>query len=612
MDDRERPARYLSPLLIALALNACGPTPDQGSPDPPLQVPAGSGGVVSSALFDEVGPESGFDFVHFSGMSGEYYFSEMVGPGAAFFDADGDGDLDIYIVQGHMLGGKPIDQATSPPQHPLPLSDRLYRNDLSDGVLSFTDITEASGLGELTVASPDGGRGYGMGVATGDFDNDGHVDLYVTALGGNQLLHNLGPGADGTVTFEDITERAGAGDARWGVSAAVLDVDRDGWLDLFVGNYVDYSVATHKRCRAATGADDYCGPHTYPNQGDRLLRNRGDGTFEDVTKRSGLDRAFGGALGVVAADLDLDGWMDLYVANDGTANQMWMNRGGDGGLAFVDESLISGTALNLEGNPEAGMGVDAADFDNDGDEDLFLAHLTQETNTLYRNSGGGQFHDATVATGLAAPSWEATGFGTAFFDIDNDGWLDILVLNGAVKVIEALARAGDPHPIHQPNQLFRNLGNGRFEEVTARAGEAFARSEVSRGAAFGDIDNDGDTDLLVGNNHGPARLLLNTTGQDTPSLGLRLLLGNGRDALGAWVEVLGADGAPRLWRRVSTGGSYASANDPRILAGLGEDPAVTGVRVRWPDGAWERFEVDAAAIQGGGYVTLRQGEGESP
>ena len=267
------------------------------------------------------------------------------------------------------------------------------------------------------------------------------------------------------------------------------------------------------------------------------------------------------------------------------------------------------------------MGVDAGDYDNDGDEDLFLAHLTQEPNTIYRNNGRGQFEDATVTTGLGAASWEATGFGTRFIDYDNDGWLDVLVLNGAVKHIEALVRAGDPYPIHQPNQLFRNLGPGqgpggdgvvRFEEVTARAGAAFHDSEVSRGAAVGDVDNDGDADVLVANNAGPARLLLNRVGQRRPWLGLRLLERDGRrDALGAWVEVV----RPRsgsLWRRSSTGGSYASAGDPRVLVGLGDDPEVARdpveeVRVRWPGGARERFAVDGV----GRYLTLREGTGDA-
>ena len=555
---------------------------------------------AEGSLFVEATTESGLDFVHFNGMSGEFYFSEMVGPGAALVDFDQDGDLDLFLVQGSMLGNKEISEATFPPRHPLPLSDRLYRNDLvgddlGTGGLRFVDVTEESGLASLGTA------GYGMGVASGDYDNDGLPDLYITSFGANRLLHNKGG------RFLDVTAETGTQDERWSVSATFVDIDRDGWLDLYVSNYVEYTVATHKRCRAATGAPDYCGPLSYAPQTDRLFRNLGPDasgqvTFEDITRRAGIDRETGGALGVVAADFDLDGWLDLYVANDGVANQMWVNQQ-DG--TFANQALLGGTALNRDGHPEAGMGVDAGDFDNDGDEDLFLSHLTQETNTLYRNSGGGRFEDSTTVSGLGAPSWEATGFGTAFFDIDNDGWLDLLVLNGAVKVIEAQARANDPYPLHQPNQLYRNLGEGRFEEVTARGGEVFGLSEVSRGAAFGDVDNDGDTDVVLGNNNGPARLLLNQTDDRNHWLGLRLLGTQGRDALGAWVEVGGAEGS-RWWRRVTAGGSYASARDPRILLGLGEATEVTSVSVHRPDGERETFPVPGVDR----YLVLRQGLGE--
>lgn len=597
-------------LAFPLLLLLCGCPGEEHSPtaDPRAAAEAVTEPTTKAGIFADVSEATGFDFHHFNGMSGELYFCEMVGPGAAVFDYDRDGDLDIFVVQGHLLGeGKSIDGATFPPHHPLPLSDRLYRNDLVSGSaeLRFTDVTQESKIARLTASGSEGhgeNRGYGMGIAAGDVDNDGWVDLYITRMGANQLLRNRGDG-----TFEDLTEASGADDTQWSVPATFLDFDRDGWLDLFVGNYVDYSVANHKRCRAATGARDYCGPHSYPPQADRLLRNlgseAGDPRFENVTRRSGIEREYGGALGAVPADFNADGWLDLYVANDGVANQMWINQG-DG--TFRNEALLSGTAFNLDGNPEAGMGVDAADFDNDGDEDIFLAHLTQETNTLYRNLGGGQFEDATVGTGLGMPSWEATGFGTAFFDYDNDGWLDLLVLNGAVKVIEALARENDPYPLHQSNQLFRNLGEGRFEEVTAQAGGVFALSEVSRGAAFGDLDNDGDTDVVLANNAAPSRILLNTQDNAYHWIGLRLLDAEGlRDQLGSWIEVVLSDGSSR-WRRVSTGGSYASARDPRVLVGLGDVEGVEEVRVRWSGGGHERFrfqEIDR-------YHVLKEGSGE--
>jgi len=588
---------FPAPLLLFVAACQQAPESTASSVDAPAPV------SPAAAMFIDATAETGLDFVHWNGMTGELYFCEMVGPGAALLDYDGDGDLDLFLVQGSELGKE---AALFPPPHSLPLSDRLYRNDLEiapDGTrtVRFTDATEKSGLAALGTA------GYGMGVASGDYDNDGRPDLYVTSFGSNRLLHNEGAGGDGQVSFRDVTQETGTDDSRWSVSATFVDIDRDGWLDLYVGNYVDYTLATHKRCRAATGAPDYCGPLSYPPQTDRLLKNLGRGedgrvTFEDITRRAGIDTATGGALGVVAADLDLDGWLDLYVANDGVANQMWINQG-DG--TFSNQALLSGNALNRDGHPEAGMGVDAGDYDNDGDEDLFLAHLNQETNTLYRNVGGARFEDATIGSGLGAPSWDATSFGTAFFDVENDGWLDLLVLNGAVKIIEALARENDPHPLHLPNQLFKNLGGGRFEEITAQGGSVFALSEVSRGAALGDLDNDGDTDVVLANNGGPARLLLNQVGHRNHWLGLRLVGLGGRDMLGAWVEIVLPE-RESLWRRVSSGGSYASARDPRVLVGLGETRSVREVRVAWPDGTRERFSV--AEIDH--YITLAAGAGE--
>ena len=555
---------------------------------------AGDDGA-GTPIFVDASQASGLDFVYFNGMSGEHYFVEMTGGGAALFDYDNDHDLDLFLVQGHMLGAdKTLSDALFEPQHPLPLTDRLYRNDLETGpdgkpTVRFTDVTDESGLESL---------GYGMGVAAGDFDNDGWVDLYVTNFGANQLFRNLGDG-----TFEDVTERSGAGDTRWSVSATFFDYDRDGWLDLYVGNYVEFSIASHKRCRAATGAPDYCGPHSYDPAPDRLLHNRGDGTFEDVTRSAGFDAALGAGLGVVAADFDQDGWLDLYVANDGMANFLWMNRG-DG--TFADQAQLTGSAFNMEGNAEAGMGVDVGDFDNDGDEDLFVAHLTRETSTLYKNIGGGLFRDDTVTSGLGSPTWDATGFATGWLDYDNDSWLDLVAVNGAVKSIEVLARLADPYPLHQTNQIFHGLGDGRFEEVTPLAGSSFEASEVSRGAAFGDVDNDGDMDLVVANNAGPARLLVNQIGSKSNWLGLRLVGGSPqRDQLGAWVEVV-RPGGVSLGRRIGTGGGYASARDPRALIGLGDSDSIDHVRVIWPDGEREVFRDFTVNA----YNTLIEGSGE--
>lgn len=544
-----------------------------------------------SVWFIDRAQEAGLHFVHFNGMSGEFYFPEIMPPGVGLLDFDNDGDLDAYLVQGRMLGPGPVSEALFPPPESRPLTGRLYRNDLiveADGTrtLRFTDVTDEAGIEA---------SGYGMGVASGDVDNDGWVDLYLTNLDSNQLYRNNGDG-----TFDDISRQSGVDDPAWSVSAAFVDSDRDGWLDLYVGNYVDYDIETDEVCPSVTGRPGYCVPQIYRAQPDRLYRHRGDGRFVDVTPTAFATQTFGSALGVSTADFNGDGWLDIYVANDGEANQLWLNQG-DG--TFVDTGLLSGTALNKDGKAEGSMGVDAGDFDNDGDEDLFMTHLTGETNTLYVNDGAGLFEDRSEVSGLGPASLSSTGFGAAWSDFDNDGWLDILVVNGRVKKTEE--RANEVFPYDQRKQLFRNVGGGRFEDVTDRAGGAFELSEVSRGAAFGDIDNDGDVDVLVGNDGGQVRLLMNEIDSGNHWLGLRLVGGEApRDMVGARVELLHRDGTTR-WRRARTDGSYASANDPRVLIGLGDATQVERLRVHWPSGQveeWTDIVVDR-------YTTLIEGTG---
>ena len=570
-------------------------------------------GPSTDEWFSDRADAAGIDFAHFNGMSGEYYFPEMIGSGVAMLDYDNDGDLDLYFPQGQMLGlGKTLDDALIPPEAPLPLTGRLYRNDLevlADGsrTLRFTDVTEASGLDV---------RSYGMGVATGDFDNDGWIDLYLTQLGSDQMFRNNGDG-----TFLDVSADTGTSNPQWSLSASFLDFDRDGWLDLYVSNYlnyVDYTDDADADCSTPFGARDYCGPQRYVSAPDRLYRNRGNGTFADVTAEAQVASEYGPALGVVTADVDGDGWVDIYVANDGQENQLWVNQQNG---TFRNGALLAGVALNDAGSAEAGMGVDAGDFDNDGDDDLFVTHLVSETNTLYVNDGTGLFEDRSARSGLGFPSLPFTGFGTLWFDFDNDGWLDILAVNGAVRTIQALVQAKDPYPLHQRNQLFHNLGNGRFEDVSDRAGAVFQLSEVSRGAAFGDIDNDGDVDVLVTNNNGRARLLLNNIGNRNRWLGLRLVGSGGlrpstgsgrpervegRDMLGAKVGIFRSEG-PALWRRARTDGSYASASDPRVLVGLGDASTVRRVRVVWPSGRVEEW-TQIAADQ---WITLTEGTGRT-
>jgi hypothetical protein len=369
----------------------------------------------------------------------------------------------------------------------------------------------------------------------------------------------------------------------WSVAATFFDYDRDGWLDLYVGSYLQYSTEASTKCFGPSGAIDYCTPNTYKPLPGRLFHNNRDGTFTDVTARSRIASEFGPALGVTAADFNGDGWIDLYVANDSQPNQLWINQR-DG--TFKNTALAAGVALTAEGKAEASMGVDAGDFDNDGDEDIAVTEQTGEGHNLYVNDGHGAFEDQSARSGLASASLGFTGFGAAWFDFDNDGWLDLLTVNGAVQTIQALAQAHDPFPLHQRKQLFRNLGNGRFQEVSAQAGTVFELSEVGRGAAFGDIDNDGDTDAVVANNNGPLRLLINNVGNKKHWLGLRLVGGpmGLRDMVGARVEIIRKN-QPTLWRRVHADGSYASANDPRVLVGLGDSTERPNVHVHWPDGS---------------------------
>jgi enediyne biosynthesis protein E4 len=547
---------------------------------------------AAAPLFLEVAADVGLKFTHVNGGTGRYYMPEQMGPGAALFDYDNDGDLDVFLVQGASLEPTPGNATTGAP------TSRLFRNDLtvdSQGrrQLRFTDVTAESGLGL---------HAYGMGAAAADYDGDGYVDLLVTTFGPDRLYRNTGKG-----TFVDVTATAGVSDNLWSTSAAFLDYDRDGYLDLFVANYLDFSVTGNKACQDSVGARDYCSPRSYRPVPDRLYRNLGNGKFADVTESAGISKADGAGLGVVSGDYNADGWLDVYVANDANANQLWINKH-DG--TFKDEGMISGAAVNAAGNPEGSMGIASGDFDQDGDEDIFITNIVGETFVLYENDGRGNFEDVRNKVNLAAPTAAFTGFGTDWFDYDNDGWLDLFVANGAVNIVEA--QRGQPTPFRMKNQLFRNDGKGRFEETSAIAGPAFARAEISRAAAFGDIDNDGDIDILVTNNGGPVRLLINqargaASGQKPDTHFLQIALeqpGPNRRAFGAWVGVE-RSGRPTLWRRVRTDGSYLSANDSRLHFGLATASAIDAVVVQWPDGQKERWKGLAADR----LVTLKRGTG---
>ena len=538
--------------------------------------------------------ETGLDFIHFNGASGRFYYPEILPPGAGLLDYDNDGDLDVYLVQGRMLDETAsASAALVPPDGSMPLTGRLYRNDLraaADGsrTLRFTDVTAESGIDA---------DGFGLGVAAADVDNDGWTDLFLTNFGPSSLYLNQGDG-----TFRDATAASGIdGAPGFGVSAAFVDYDRDGLLDLYVGHNVNYALDNTIECSNVTGARDYCPPETYGGTPDHLYRNTGGGRFADVSGTALVGGQFGPALGVAVADYDGDGWIDIYVANDATENLLWINQQNG---TFRDVALLSGAALSGMGLAEASMGVDAGDYDNDGDEDLFMTHITNEGNNLYVNNGSASFQDRSTVSGLGAGSLPYTGWGTTWFDYDNDGWLDLLAVNGTV--IASPGPAGRPFPYDQRKSLFRNLRDGTFEDVTGAAGAVFELSETGRGAAFGDIDNDGDVDVVVGNDTGPVRLLINQVGSRRHWLGLRLVGAGGRDMLGARVAIR-RPGEPELWRRARSDGSYASANDPRVIVGLGESDARPAVEVHWPDGRmeiWDDVEIDR-------WNTLEQGTGSS-
>jgi enediyne biosynthesis protein E4 len=589
-----RRSHGLAPIVALLLLAGCGGNhqsePDQNRPN--------AASNAAPEWFTDRAKESGIDFVHVNGMSGQFYMTEIMAPGIALFDYDNDGDLDIYLVQGGELrvqgsGFKVQGSGSGFKVQGSGFEGRLYRNDLEvrgDGTrrLHFTDVTDQSGIGP---------RDYGMGVAAGDFDNNGCVDLYLTNFGRNQMFRN---NCDGT--FSDVSKVSGTDNVGWSVSAAFVDIDRDGWLDLYVGNYLRYSLEGNTPCYSSFGALGYCTPLSYEALPGRLFRNRGNGTFADVTAQSRVSSEFGPSLGVSTADFNGDGWMDIYVANDGTENQLWLNQRNG---TFSNTALLAGIALPITGKPEGSMGVDAGDFDNDGDEDLVITELAGEGSNLFVNDGTGTFEDRGAPSALEAITLPYTGFGTAWFDFDNDGWLDLLAVNGTVQIIESLRQSHDPFPLHQRKLLLRNLGGGRFEDATDRAGTAFRSSEVGRGAAFGDIDNDGDVDVAVANNNGPTRLLINNAGNRAHWIGLRLVgERGGRDMLGARVEVVRQNGS--LTRRARSDGSYASANDPRILVGLGDSTEGVRVRVRWPDGRVE--ERGDMAIDR--YTTLNEGAGK--
>ena len=507
----------------------------------------------------EAASASGIDFAQDSGLEGEMWTLEITGAGVGILDFDHDGRMDIYLVQGGPLRQR---DARSLP------GDRLFRNVGASGELRFEDATAASGVRAT---------GYGMGIAAADIDNDGDTDVFLANFGANQLLENVGQGR-----FVDATAKSGIVGEHWSIGASFADIDGDGLVDLYVANYLDFRIADHRPCHLYSSRQSYCAPSNYAGVADRLYRNLGNGRFEDIGESAGIAAAARAGMGVVADDFDGDGKTDFYVANDAEENLLWLNQGS---FRFVDGALLGGAAVNGYGIAEASMGVVAGDFDDDGDADLFMTHDVKESNTLFVNDGKGWFEDRSNALGIAADSMAHTGFGTGWFDADNDGDLDLFVANGAVRVVEPQRDAGILPPLRQANQLWLHNGAGRYRQVDG--GPAFALKSASRGAAFGDLDNDGDIDIVVANNHGPAHLLRNDSAS-AHWLGLELDNG-GADASGAVVWLEPPDGEAVRLRRARTDGSYASAHDPRIVFGLANRDTPRQVRVVWPDGTTQRF-----------------------
>ena len=520
--------------------------------------------LSSAAIqFIDVTAEAGITFRHINGAEGTFHLPETLGAGGAFFDADNDGNLDIYLVNsGYWEESPSADETPSV----------LYRNN-GDG--TFTDITTTAGVGNC--------GNYGQGAACADYDNDGNVDLYVTNFGVNVLYRNNGDG-----TFTDVTVHAGIGDPNWSSSACFLDYNQDGYLDLFVVNYLVYSVDVPYRPCGEDGIQTYCHPSLFEGAPDTLYRNNGDGTFTDVSQEAGVGGIgglfHGKGLGVVSADFNNDGAPDLYVANDDTRNDFFYNNG-DG--TFSEISLLAGCAYSFNGVAQAGMGVATGDYNGDGWLDIFVTNLSYETNALYRNNGDGTFTDVIYEAHLGKESYLSVGFGTGFFDADNDGWRDIFIANG--HIIDNIEDTHDILTYRQPDQLFRNQGDRTFREVSASAGDYFQSAAVSRGALFGDYDNDGDVDMLVTQSNGPVTLLRNETGTQHNWIRIKTVgVISSREGIGTRVTLTAA-GHTQV-QEINRGASYLSSHDARLHFGLDVHTIVDRLEIRWQSGVVQVFK----------------------
>ena len=532
-----------------------------------------SAAPASPPVFSDVTAASGIKFRHVNGAFGKKFLPETLGSGCAFLDYDNDGWQDILL----------INSTHFPSQAGAAGYPALYHNNKNG---TFTDVTREAGLAVEM---------YGMGVAAADYDNDGNVDIYVTALGQNRLFRNQGGGK-----FKDVSAAAGVGHEGFSTGAMWLDYDRDGHLDLFVADYVEWTAANDLFCSLDGKSKSYCTPESYKGRSPTLYHNRGNGTFEDVTKKAGLLDPASKALGVALIDVDDDGWPDIFVANDTQPNRLYRNRR-DG--TFQDMGMTAGVAFNEAGVARAGMGVDAADIDGSGRQTLVIGNFSNEMMSLYVNDGKGLFIDEAPSSGIGRASLLTLTFACFFFDYDLDGMPDIFAANG--HVADDINTVQPKITYAQPAHLFRNAGKRRFEEVTAKSGTALQQRVVARGAAYADIDNDGDLDLLVTTNNGPARLLRNDGGNRSKMLRMKLIGStSNRDAIGTKVKITAADGSI-LRGMVKTGSSYCSQSELTLTFGLGSAAAVKAIEVTWPNGKVETLSgADASQT-----ITVQEGKG---
>ncbi|MDX2152802.1 MAG: CRTAC1 family protein [Bryobacteraceae bacterium] len=511
--------------------------------------------AAAQVKFVDVTAASGVKFTHNSGRAGKKFLPETMGSGVAVFDADNDGWQDLLFINSKdwtPRGRKSL--------------HALYRNN-KDG--TFTNVTAGSGL-DVEM--------YGMGVAVGDYDNDGKDDVFITALEGDRLFQNAGGGK-----FKDVTAASGIKNANFGTSAAWVDYDRDGKLDLFVANYVQYSIKNDLWCSLDGQTKSYCTPESYKGTSSKVYRNLGGGKFEDVTQKVGVGDAASKSLGVAILDYNNDGWVDLFVANDTQPNKLYRNQGG---AKFTEEAVTAGVAFGEDGVARGAMGVDAADYDRSGRAHLLVGNFSNQMLGLYRNEGNGLFVDEAPRSSVGRASLLRLAFGVFFFDYDLDGWLDIFAANGHID--EEINRVQPKITFAQLPLVFRNAGKGKFEEVTGKLGPAMAKAVVARGAAYGDLDNDGDLDVVVAANHGPAYVLRNEGGSANDWVRVKAVgTKSNRNGIGAIVRLESPSG--KQWRMVHSGSSYCSQSETAVTFGLGKDATVTAVEVEWPGGKKQRL-----------------------